>query len=108
MIDRKSDKKCNPERLTKELIELGWVRFDELRPDEPFNFYGVSWDGKQTIVHLRDGETLDPTPIVEAHLYEEPKIPKPISIERVVAKLIEAGIIGSREEVEERTHTGRD
>jgi len=73
MIDRKYSKKCNPEQLTRELINAGWVKFDELHPDEPFNFYGVTWNGKQTIVHLRDGETLDPTPIIEAHIYEEPK-----------------------------------
>jgi hypothetical protein len=62
MIEKEYTKKCEPGKLDKELRAAG------------FDIYGVSWAGSKTIIHLKDTETKDPTPIVEAHVYEEPKI----------------------------------
>jgi len=82
-------KRCEPTKLHKELVNAG------------FDIHGVSTiEPGITIVHLKDTEEKDPTSIVEDHVYEEPIILRPISIEKVVQKLIEKGIITSRSEVE--------
>jgi hypothetical protein len=62
MINKKYEKQCNVEVLDMELKMAG------------FDIYGVSGDSIQTIVHLKDTETKDPNPIVDAHKYLEPKL----------------------------------
>lgn len=57
MKDVRFKKKCNPIDLHSELVEAG------------FQFHGVTCEDDITIVHLKDVETKDPTPIVEAHVY---------------------------------------
>ena len=62
-MNKEFTKKVNVWKLHRELVEAG------------FDIEGVSYDEKEnkTIVHLKDGKTKDPTPIVEAHIYTEPK-----------------------------------
>jgi len=63
LIDREYPKKCNIWKLSRELVDAGFL------------IEGVSYDeGRNvTTVHLKDEETKDPTSIVEAHVYVEPK-----------------------------------
>jgi len=60
VVDVKFDKKCNIRILTQELKDAG------------FQIYGVSTYNGVTIIHLKEEETKDPKPIVDAHVYVEP------------------------------------
>ena len=62
-MNKEFTKKVNVWKLHRELVEAG------------FDIEGVSYDEKEnkTIVHLKDGETKDPTSVVKAHIYTEPK-----------------------------------
>ena len=62
-MDKEYAKKVNVWKLHRELVEAG------------FDIEGVNYDEKENkiVVHLKDEETKDPTPIVEAHIYTEPK-----------------------------------
>lgn len=84
-------KKCEAGKLHAELVAAG------------FDIDGVSTidsaKENKVIVHLKDTETKDPAPIVEAHIYERLRI-KPINIQKIVQKLIDKKIISGRSEVE--------
>jgi len=63
MINREYIKKTNIAKLHNELVAAGFL-IDGVSYNEATN---------TTTVHLKDEETKDPTPIVEAHVYIEPK-----------------------------------
>ena len=65
--DLRFKKRCNGGKLTQELKKAGFKQYDPTKPSEPFDFYGVSVIGDETIVHMADDSPLDPTPVVNAH-----------------------------------------
>lgn len=81
-------KKCEAGKLHRELAAAG------------FDLWGVNTTEDKTIVHLKETETKDPAPVVEAHIYEEPRAPRPIDPEKLKKVLKARGIIKEYSEVE--------
>jgi hypothetical protein len=88
MKNKEYVKKCEAGKLHDELIAAG------------FDIDGVSTWGDKTTVHLKDTETKNPDSIVNAHVYTEPVLLKPIDREKLIQKLIDKKIIDKREDVE--------
>lgn len=85
MINAEFNKKCNATILDKQLRDAG------------FDIFGVSTSGDQTIIHMKDTETGDPTAKVNSHAWTPDAKPRDVITEfdALKKKLIDTGVITS-------------